>query len=161
MTVTSVENQLMGFDMMAETLGRTNLGGLNVGDPVNLERSLVFQGRIGGHLVQGHVEGVATVSLRDDQGGAVIIEFEAPSRLMKYIVEKGFISIDGVSLTVVKKTASHFSVSLVKYTLDHTNLGGMKAGDKVNLETDIIGRYVESILGGGQVGGFIMENEGG
>ncbi len=147
LTVAWLQNDLMAFDLMPETLNRTGLGRLKVDDPVNLERSLAFGGRIGGHLVQGHVEGVGKVILRQPQGDAVLMGFEAPPNLMKYIVGKGFIAVDGVSLTVVERQDSGFTISLVKYTLENTNLGVRKEGDVVNLETDIIARYVESLLG--------------
>ena len=147
LTVTSIKGKRMSFDLMPETLKRTNLGSLKVGDPVNLERSLAFGGRIGGHLVQGHIEGVGTVTSREPEGEAVLMTFEAPRSLMKYIVEKGFIAIDGISLTVVRCQDCTFVVSLVKYTLENTNLGTRVAGDPINLETDIIARYVENLVG--------------
>ena len=143
LTVTNFDNSSFSVDVMPETLKRTNLGLLYAGDGVNLERPLPLGGRLGGHLVQGHVDDTARVTSVTREGGAVLIRFEAPPEVMYYVVEKGFIAVDGVSLTVVTKDTSSFGVSVVDYTLKHTNLGSRRAGDTVNLEVDIIAKYVE------------------
>jgi riboflavin synthase len=128
---------------MAETIKRSNLGLLRTRDRVNLERPLALGGRLGGHLVQGHVDATGRVaSLRRD-GGAMLIRFEAPSEVMGYLVEKGFIAVDGISLTVVAKDTSSFQVSVVGFTRQHTTLGNSQVGISVNLEVDIIAKYVE------------------
>ena len=132
---------------MPETLKRTNLGLLKAGDGVNLERPLTLGGRLGGHLVQGHVDDTGRVTSVRRGSKATMIRFDAPLRLMPYIVEKGFIAVDGVSLTVVSKDSSAFQVSLVDYTAKHTTLGDRRVGDLVNLEVDIIAKYVEQLSG--------------
>ena len=145
LTVTSLDTNSFSVDIMLETLKRTNLGLLSVGDEVNLERPLALGGRLGGHLVQGHVDSTARVASVRWDGEAMLIRFEAPPEVMYYVVEKGFIAIDGVSLTVVTKDASSFQVSVVDYTREHTTLGSWRAGDLVNLEVDIIAKYVEQL----------------
>jgi riboflavin synthase len=133
-------------DVMAETLSRTNLGLLAPGERVNLERPLALGGRLGGHLVQGHVDGTATVLARvpGDQWEAVT--FSLPPDLARYVVPKGSITVDGVSLTVVEAGADHFSVGLIPTTLQLTTLGGRQPGQTVNLEVDVLGKYVERLL---------------
>jgi len=143
LTVTNFDAASFSVDIMSETLKRTNLGLLSAGDRVNLERPLTLGGELGGHLVQGHVDamgGVASIA-RDVE--AMLIRFEAPPEVMRYVVEKGFIAVDGISLTVVTKDTSSFQVSVVDYTLRHTNLGSRQVGDLVNLEVDIMAKYVE------------------
>ena len=145
LTITSFDTDSFSVDIMPETLERTNLGLLSVGDEVNLERPLALGGRLGGHLVQGHVDATGKViSVRWD-GEAMLIRFEAPSEVMRYVVEKGFIAVDGVSLTVITKDASSFQVSIVDFTRKHTTLGSRQVGDLVNLEVDIIVKYVEQM----------------
>jgi riboflavin synthase len=136
------------FDVvyMAETLRRTTLGSLERGSTVNLERSLRLNGRVGGHLVQGHVDTTGRIRGVRKAGNARIYEFQVPARFMRYIVEKGSIAVDGVSLTVVAATARGFSVSLLKYTLAHTTLGAKKAGARVNIEVDLMAKYVERLV---------------
>ena len=143
LTVTSFNNKSFSVEVMPETLDKTNLGMLKTGDGVNLERPLSFGGRLGGHLVQGHIDDTARVISVTPRGDSILVGFEAPPRLTAYIVEKGFIAVDGVSLTVVSKDNSSFQVSLVGYTRQHTTLGKLRVGDLVNLEADIIAKYVE------------------
>lgn len=135
-------------DLSPETLRRTSLGDLGVGGPVNLERALAAGGRMGGHIVQGHVDGTGRLTSLRPEDNCLLLRVRAPKRLMPYIVEKGFIAVDGVSLTVVKKGASSFTLSVIPYTLQNTNLGSVSAGDRVNLEADILAKYVESLLSG-------------
>jgi riboflavin synthase len=143
LTVTSFDNKSFSVDVMPETLSRTNLGLLKVGDEVNLERALPLGGRLGGHLVQGHADGTGRVISVTQSGESMLIRFEAPPHLMPYVVEKGFIAVDGVSLTIVSKNTSSFQVSVVDYTQQNTILGIRRVGDVVNLEVDIIAKYVE------------------
>ncbi len=147
LTITTFDKQCFTVDTVPETLRRTNLGTLQSGDGVNLERALPVDGRLGGHVVQGHVEGTAeVVSLTPDGSNGVTARFRAPDALMRFIVAKGFIAIDGVSLTVVDCEADTFSVTLIPFTREHTNLGKRQVGEQVNLETDVLARYVERLL---------------
>jgi riboflavin synthase len=130
---------------MPETLRRTTLGGLRREDRVNLERSLRLSSLIGGHLIQGHVDTTARIRSIRPEGEAKRYEFVIPRRLSRYIIEKGSIAIDGVSLTVVRSRPGFFTVSLLAYTLSHTTLGGKKSGDLVNIEADIVAKYVERL----------------
>jgi len=145
LTITNFNTNSFSVDIMSETLERTNLGLLMVGDRVNLERPLALGGELGGHLVQGHVDDTGRVASIKRSGGAIIMRFEAPPEMMRYVVEKGFIAVDGVSLTVVAKDASSFQVSVVDYTQEHTTLGNRQVGDLVNLEVDVIAKYVEQL----------------
>ncbi|PKB79715.1 MAG: riboflavin synthase [SAR202 cluster bacterium Io17-Chloro-G9] len=135
-------------DLSPETLRRTSLGDLKTGGPVNLERALSANGRMGGHIVQGHVDGTGRVSSLKPEEDCVILSIRTPKRLMPYIVEKGFVAVDGISLTVVKKGASSFTLSVIPYTRQNTNLRDVSVGDRVNLEADILAKYVESLLSG-------------
>ena len=152
LTVTSMGNDSFSIDVMPETTRRTNIGRLHYGDSVNLERAILAEGRFGGHLVQGHMDGTGKVMMLMPEEEAVIARISAPSALMSYIVNKGFIAVDGVSLTVIDYDAFSFSVSLVAYTREHTTLGNMKPGDMVNLEVDIIAKYVERFRHGASRG---------
>ena len=145
LTVTNFDNNSFSVDVMPETLNRTNLGLLYAGDGVNLERPLPLGSRLGGHLVQGHVDDIAKVISVTWGSGAKVLRFEAPTQLICYMVEKGFIAVDGVSLTIVAKDTSSFQVSVVDYTQKHTTLGSRRVGALVNLEVDIIAKYVEQI----------------
>ncbi len=137
----------VSFNIMPETLKVTTLGSLKVGDRVNLEPALKYGDELGGHLVLGHVDGIGKIVAREKQGQAFVLTIAYPHELEKYIVHKGSIAVDGVSLTVMKHVACSmkrgmcFQVSLVSYTLGHTNLGNKKIGDKVNLEVDVLARY--------------------
>lgn len=145
LTVTSISNNDFCVEVMPETIRRTNLGRLQFGDAVNLERAVPADGRFGGHFVQGHVDDVGKVLSVKPEEGAFIARISAPSYLMPYVVTKGFIAVDGVSLTVFDYDDFSFSVSLVGYTREHTTLGIMKPGDVVNLEVDIIAKYVDRL----------------
>jgi riboflavin synthase len=134
------------FNVMPETYRVSNLGELKPGDVVNLERSLQLAGRVSGHLVRGVVEGTGTIESFTPEGEAIILRVNAPPQILRYVVMKGPIAVDGISLTVMAKDGHSFSVSLVQYTQEHTNLHTKHPGDRVNLETDIIARYVEAML---------------
>ena len=142
LTVSAIDAASFSVDIMPETLKRTNLGLLHPGSTVNLERPLLVGGRLGGHLVQGHVDATGKVISLIPEGGAVIARFAVPPEVLRYVVEKGFIAVDGVSLTVTGYDKTSLSVSLVAYTLKNTILGTKRVGDLVNLEVDIIAKYV-------------------
>jgi riboflavin synthase len=135
-----------GFELVPETLRRTQLGTLVPGDRVNLERSLAANGRLGGHFVQGHVDGLGRVASLEPEGEAVLAGFRAPPELLRYVVPKGFVAVDGVSLTVVDLMGDGFRVAFIPFTLQHTRAGGYRLGDTVNLEADILGKYVARFL---------------
>nr|WP_202526936.1 riboflavin synthase [Streptomyces sp. SID5770] len=134
-------------DVMAETLKRSGLGALGVGSRVNLERPMAVGGRLGGHIVQGHVDGTGTVLARTPSEHWELVKVGLPAHLARYVVEKGSITVDGVSLTVVEVGDDWFTISLIPTTLDLTTLGIKKSGDPVNLEVDVIAKYVERLLG--------------
>lgn len=146
LTVTDFTDKAFSVDVMPETLKRTNLGQLHTGDRVNLERPLGLGGEIGGHLVQGHIDDTGRVASITPEGEAMLMRFEASPEVMRYIVPKGFIAVDGTSLTVVDKDATSFSVSIVGYTRQNTILADKKVSDTVNLEVDIIGKYVAEFV---------------
>jgi len=146
LTITEFTDKTFAVDVMPETLKRTNLGRLRPGDRVNLERPMGLGGELGGHLVQGHIDDTGRVASITPEGEAVLMKFEAPPDVMRYIVPKGFIAVDGTSLTVVDKDATSFLVSIVGYTREHTILADRKTGDAVNLEADIIGKYVAEFM---------------
>ena len=148
LSVTEIGDGALALDVVPETLRRTNLGGLRPGDRVNLERPLAFGGRVGGHLVQGHVDGTAQILDITEDGDAVIVRFQTPEALMPYIVEKGFVAVDGVSLTVVGTGPEWFSVTLIPITRAETVVGTRGPGDQVNIEVDILAKYVERMLQG-------------
>ena len=145
LTVTSRDSASFSVDVVPETLRRTNLESLREGDPVNLERPLAVGDRFGGHVVQGHVDATAAVESITDDGEALLIKFRAGPSIMRYVVEKGFIAVDGTSLTVVNCDSRSFVVTVIPYTRDNTVLGTRKLGDQVNLEADIIAKYVERL----------------
>ena len=134
-------------DLSPETIRRTSLGQLSQGSMVNLERALMASDRMGGHIVQGHVDGTGRVISIKPDGDSIVFRIRVPKRLNSYIVEKGFISVDGISLTVVKRGAASFTLSVIPYTLKNTNLIAVSVGDRVNLEADILAKYVESLMG--------------
>lgn len=134
-------------EVSPETLKRTNLGRLGIGDPVNLELPLRFHDRLGGHMVTGHVDGVAVTDEIRKRGQFTFFRFRAPRTLASLLVPKGSVAVDGISLTVNECGARHFSVAIIPFTLRHTNLRGRRVGDRVNVEVDIIGKYVKSLLG--------------
>ncbi|MFH8579992.1 riboflavin synthase [Streptomyces zaomyceticus] len=134
-------------DVMAETLKRSSLGALGTGSRVNLERPMAVGGRLGGHIVQGHVDGTGTILERTPSEHWELVKVGLPAHLSRYVVEKGSITVDGVSLTVVEVTDDWFTISLIPTTLDLTTLGIKQPGDPVNLEVDVIAKYVERLLG--------------
>lgn len=146
LTVTAIDGDCFFANVMPETYRRSNLGDLKAGDAVNLERSVRPQDRLSGHIVRGVVEGKAVIDSFTPEAEAVIARFRTPPELLRYMVVKGPVAIDGASLTIIDKTADTFAVSLVQYSQDHLNMLGKKPGDSVNIETDIIARYVEALL---------------
>ncbi|MEU0102808.1 riboflavin synthase [Streptomyces sp. NPDC006267] len=134
-------------DVMAETLKRSSLGALTTGSRVNLERPMALGGRLGGHIVQGHVDGTGTIVERTPSEHWEIVKVSLPPELTRYVVEKGSITVDGVSLTVVDAGTDHFTISLIPTTLALTTLGRKQPGDPVNLEVDVLAKYVERLLG--------------
>jgi len=141
LTVTDFDRASFSVDVMPETLKRTNLGLLEAGDGVNLERPMALGGRLSGHLVQGHIDDVGRIVSLEWEGDALLFRFEAPPEVMRYTAPKGFIAVDGISLTITEKDTSSFGVSVVEYTRRNTTLGSRKVGDVVNLEVDIIAKY--------------------
>lgn len=146
LTVTGIQNGKFTADVMAETLRRSSLNHLGAGAQVNLERAMAANGRFGGHIVSGHIDGTGEIAAMTPEDTAVWVEIRADAPLLRYIVEKGSIAIDGISLTVAKLTDHSFSVSLIPHTGAETTLLGKKPGDIVNLENDIVGKYVERFL---------------
>lgn len=146
LTVSDLTTESFTSNVMPETYRRSNLGQLAAGDHVNLERSVRPTDRLSGHIVRGVVEGTATIHSFTPEGDAIIARFQTPAELLRYMVVKGPVAIDGASLTIIDKTADSFAVSLVQYTQEHTNLLRKRPGDSVNIETDIIARYVEGFL---------------
>ena len=147
LTISVLDAVGFAVGLSPETLRRTTLGTAMPGTRVNLERAVRVGDRLGGHYVQGHVDGTATIAAMREEGDSLVVTFEAPIALMRYIVEKGFVTIDGISLTVTERRGSEFSVALVAYTREHVGLAHKSRGGLVNLEVDIIAKYVESILG--------------
>ena len=146
LTVTSISGRKFSADVMAETLRRSSLGSLKHGSMVNLERAMAANGRFGGHIVSGHIDGVGVISSFEKEDNAVWVEIETPAKILRYIVEKGSITIDGISLTVAKLTDSSFAVSVIPHTGEETTLLNRNPGDIVNLENDIVGKYVERLM---------------
>lgn len=133
-------------NVIEETYARTNLGDLKVGNPVNLERALTLAGRIGGHLLRGVIEYTGTLDSFEPQEHSIVARFKAPPEILRYVIVKGPIAVNGASLTVIAKDAESFSVGLIPFTQEHTNLMNLNPNDRVNLESDIIARYVEQLL---------------
>ena len=149
LTAVAIQDSRIDVEVVHETLARTSLGAIQAGDPVNLERPMSAQGRFDGHIVQGHVDGVGTViQVQDDDDGRRL-GIEVPPGLGRFIVEKGSITVDGVSLTVSCVGSDRFEVALIPHTLEVTTLGLRREGDPVNLEVDVIAKYVERLLGAG------------
>lgn len=159
--LTVVDFSSGGFtaDVMPETFRRTGLGELSKGSPVNLERAMAADGRFGGHIVSGHIDGCGKISQMDEEGNAVLITISAGDGILRQVAEKGSIAIDGISLTVAKVTGQDFTVSLIPHTVKMTNLLSRKVGDRVNLETDILAKYVERLLSFGGNSGNLTENK--
>ncbi|HEX9781451.1 MAG TPA: riboflavin synthase [Opitutaceae bacterium] len=148
LTVVEIVDGCLGFDLLAETRRVTNLASLAVGSVVNLERSLRFDGRIGGHFVSGHVDAAAPVAVIEPRGSDVHCRVVVPEAFRRYLVSKGSVAVDGISLTVAELTVDGFAVWLIPHTLAITTLGVRKAGDLVNLEFDLLAKYVERIVTG-------------
>jgi riboflavin synthase len=146
LTVTEHDGVTWTADVMQETLDKTSLYGVQPGDRVNLERAVTAHTRLGGHIVQGHVDGVGTVVSRTPSEHWEVVEISLPTALSRYLVDKGSITVDGVSLTVVEAGTDRFTVSLIPETLTRTTLGSRQPGDRVNLEVDVIAKYVERLL---------------
>jgi len=146
LTVTAFDEKSFTVGLAAETLNRTNFNFLKPGDPVNLERALGLGGELGGHLVQGHIDGIGKIISILPAGGSTIFRFEASTDITRYLVNKGFVAIEGISLTVTTREASYFEVSVVDYTKANTNLKYHKVGDLVNIEIDIMAKYVERFM---------------
>ncbi|NOK61241.1 MAG: riboflavin synthase [Chloroflexi bacterium AL-W] len=146
LTVTDFTNDQFTVGLSPETLSRTNLGLLHTDDRVNLERSLTFGGRMGGHYVQGHVDGVGEIVAIIPEGDSKRITIRPPAQLMHYIVEKGYVTVDGVSLTIAGVSNDRFTIALIAYTQDAVIMGQQQVGTKVNLEVDIMAKYVERLL---------------
>ncbi len=146
LTVSQLSGNKWMADVMSETLSRSNLGDLKGGSIVNLERAMPANGRFGGHMVAGHIDGTGQIIKISKDENAIIFEISAPQQILRYIIEKGSIAIDGISLTVIGLTADSFSVSVIPHTVKHTVLGFKQTGDPVNLENDLVGKYIEKLL---------------
>jgi len=146
LTVVAVDGDSLAFDAVPETLARTNLGILEAGAAINIEPALRAGEPLGGHIVQGHVDGLAHVRTVEAEGEGVRAFFDAPRELLRYLVEKGSVAVQGVSLTVAAVDAAGFAVALVPHTLEVTTLGRLRAGDAVNVEVDVLAKYVEKLL---------------
>lgn len=147
LTVIELGNATFTIEVMPETLRRTSLGNVQPGDPVNLERALAVGARLGGHFVQGHVDSTGKIVSLTPESEAVLVKVSASKEILRYVVEKGFIAVEGASLTIVVCDSTSFTVSLVGYTRNNTTLGSKRPGDLVNLEVDIIAKYVEHLSG--------------
>jgi riboflavin synthase len=147
LTVVDLSEHSFTTEAVPETLHRTNLGNLNQGSPVNLERSLTLDRSMGGHYVQGHIDGIAHIEGLESEGKAFNYYFKTPSELLRYIVSKGFVAVDGASLTVVNVDAQGFSVTLIPHTQHWTVMGKERIGYQVNIEVDIMGKYIEKLMG--------------
>jgi riboflavin synthase len=147
LTATTISGRAFTADVMHETLRRSSLAGVAPGSRVNLELPLRAHDRLGGHFVQGHVDGVGSIAAVEEDGFARVVTIEAPPGLLRYVVEKGSIAVDGVSLTVASVTEDTFAVSLIPETLERTNLGAAAPGTPVNLEVDVLAKYVEKLVG--------------
>ena len=148
LTVTHFDKSSFTADVMPETVRRTSLAELKKGSPVNLERALTLASRLGGHIVSGHIDGTGEIVKFADEGNAILMTISAGPELLRYIVEKGSVALDGISLTVAQVTDSDFTVSLIPHTREVTNLGSKKTGSPINIETDVLGKYVEKMLQG-------------
>ena len=151
LTVTKLTKSSFTADVMAETFRRTNLGSLGKNSRVNLERAMAADGRFGGHIVSGHIDGTGVISRIKEEGNAVWIYISAPQSILNLIVEKGSVAVDGISLTVAAVSDKEFAVSVIPHTRENTALSGKKTGAVVNLENDIIGKYVQKLTGTAQI----------
>lgn len=161
LTVTSMGKDFFTADVMHETLNRSALSRLGTACPVNLERAMPATGRFGGHIVAGHVDGVGSIGRIRRDATAVWFTILAGPEILRYVVEKGSITIDGISLTVATVDTAGFSVSTIPHTLEHTNLGTRRRGDLVNLETDLVGKYIEKLLSGPMLRNGTSRDDGG
>ncbi|MBN2844299.1 MAG: riboflavin synthase, partial [Sedimentisphaerales bacterium] len=159
LTVATLSGTVASFDVMSETLTSSSLAALNAGDVVNLERAMSANGRFGGHFVQGHVDGTGRISRVVSQGGQVLIYIEAPENMVRHMIKKGSVAIDGISLTIVDITGNIFYVSLIPTTMRDTNLQEKKPGDIVNLEADIVAKLINARLDSVLNGGGITEDK--
>lgn len=157
LTVSGLSASSFTADVMGETLSRSSLGGLSAGSQVNLERAMPADGRFGGHIVSGHIDGTGVIKSVRKDGNAVWYVISAPEKIMRYIVEKGSVAIDGVSLTVAEVSRESFGVSVIPHTAGNTTLSEKAAGGVVNLENDVIGKYVEKLMGGGAPQGGVTK----
>lgn len=148
LTVVERNNASFTVETVPETVKRTSLDAIKSGDGVNLERSLSYGDRVGGHLVQGHVDCTGRIAAMTPDGNSTRVSVDAPANIMRYVVEKGFIALDGISLTIVDRCDTGFSVAIIPYTKDNTTLRSRRAGDRVNLEADITAKYLEQLAAG-------------
>ena len=148
LTVTAHRDRQLMFDLLQESLDRTNLGALKPGDPVNLERALRVDGRLGGHFVQGHVDCTAEVLALEEKGADLRLDIALPAEFARYVAFKGSIAVNGVSLTMAEVKPARFTVWVIPHTLENTNLGDLEVGQTVNLEFDILAKYAERLLAG-------------
>ncbi|WKD59228.1 riboflavin synthase [Corynebacterium caspium] len=146
LTVTSFEEGIFSADVMQESLDRSSLGALKTTDPVNLERAVAVGQRLGGHIMQGHVDGTAKLLSRESSEHWDVLRFELPDNLVRFVVEKGSIALNGVSLTISALGEGYFEVSLIPTTLEHTTMGTLKVGDLINIEVDVLGKYVDRMM---------------
>ncbi len=153
LTIVEITTNSFALDLSQETIGRTTFEEMKVGDKVNLERALKFSGRLGGHLVTGHIDGVGVVRRRTRSGASEVFEITAPSGMERYMIEKGSIAVDGISLTINSCQGRDFSVNIIPHTLSVTTLGLHMSGSRVNIEADVLGKYIERIMSGGKAGG--------
>jgi len=157
LTVVDLTKNEFSADVAVETLKVTNLGDLKINAKVNLERALQLSARIGGHLVSGHVDGIGRIREKRDEGNGWRIFIDAPEPVLRYVIKKGSIAIDGISLTIADMDRAGFSIAMIPHTAKLTTLGFKSAGDSVNLESDIIGKYVERLLSGRVEGGVSLD----
>ena len=149
LTVTRFDEVHFTADVMPETIRRTSLAELRRGSRVNLERALTLKSRLGGHIVSGHIDGAGTIAAMKEEGNAVLLTVRASDSVLRYVVEKGSVALDGISLTVASVSAADFTVSLIPHTREITNLREKSVGSRLNIETDILGKYVEKLFPGG------------
>ena len=150
LTATAISEDGFTVDVVPETLRRTNLGELSPGAAVNLERAALVGGRLDGHVVQGHIDGTGVVATVTEEGDALIVVVDAPADIMRYVVQKGFVAVDGTSLTVVDCSETRFTFTVIPYTRQNTVLGSRGSGDRVNIEVDILAKYVERLTTAGR-----------
>ena len=153
LTVTHFDAAHFTADVMPETVRRTSLAELKRGSRVNLERALTLRSRLGGHIVSGHIDGAGTIAAMQEEGNAILLTVRASAGILRYIVEKGSVALDGISLTVARVSAADFTVSLIPHTREITNLREKRMGSRLNIETDILGKYVEKLFPGAHTRG--------